>query len=56
MPKIELISKDESFEVGDADCTFGIRRLHPDVLRDLRRQNTVDGRVDTDGLEKDILD
>jgi len=67
MPKIQLISRDEVFEIGDADCAFGIRRMHPDVLRDIRRQNTkrvepsVEGfgpRWETDEaeVEKDMLD
>jgi len=40
MPKIQLISRDEVFEIGDADCAFTLRRLSPDVVREARRRHT----------------
>lgn len=40
MPKIQLISPDESFEIGDAECAFTIRRVHQDMIREIRRRHT----------------
>jgi hypothetical protein len=40
MAKIQLISRDEVFEIGDPDCLFGIRRIHPDILSEIRRRHT----------------
>ena len=41
MPKIELISRDESFEIGDEECAFTLRRLDPDVIAESRRRHTI---------------
>jgi hypothetical protein len=40
VPRIELISRDESFEIGDADHSYTIRRMHPDIEKEIRRRNT----------------
>jgi hypothetical protein len=67
VPKIDLISRDESFEIGDAECSFTLRRLDPDVVRESRHRHT--RRLEPDGpgqrgreevdeceVDKDILD
>ena len=40
MPRIDLIRRDESFRIGDADHWYAIRRVHPDLLREIRRRHT----------------
>jgi hypothetical protein len=67
MPKIQVISRDEVFEIGDADCAFTLRRLSPDVVREARRRHTRRLEAESPGqfpreetdeaeVDKDILD
>ncbi len=51
MAKIEIVSRDESFLLGDTDCSFTLRRLHPDVVPESRRRHT--RRVDS-GKPEDV--
>lgn len=46
MPRIELISPDESFTLGDADSSFTLRRLGTETAREIRRRHT--RRIDPD--------
>jgi len=62
MPKIELISRDESFEIGDEECAFTLRRLDPDVIAESRRRHTMrreteDGRpASVSGLRSPVVE
>jgi len=53
MPKIELISRDESFEIGDEECAFTLRRLDPDVIAESRRRHTSRRETEADGRGTD---
>jgi hypothetical protein len=41
MPKVQLISKDESFIIGDAEHWYRIRRPPQEIVREIRRRHTV---------------
>ena len=67
MPKIDLISRDEAFEIGDEDCRFVLRRLDPNVIRESRQRHTrrleAEGpgqppreEIDEAEVDKDLLD
>ena len=40
MPRIDLISKDEAITVGDAEGYYVIRRLSPEIAREIIERNT----------------
>ena len=40
MPKVQLISGDERFTIGDTECWFTIRRLDPGLVHESRRRHT----------------
>ncbi len=65
MPKIELITADEVMTVGDADVEIVIRRIHPDVYREIRARHTRTveeaggvrrSEADEGEIDKDVLD
>lgn len=64
MPKIELITRDEVMEIGDAECLFLVRRLSAEMLREIRRRHTrwvgegPDRRLETDEdeVDQDLMD
>ncbi len=63
MPRIDLISKDETIRIGDAEGYFLIRRLPSEVAREIRERHTkrvesgeprAESREETDWAEVEL--